>query len=63
MMNLGISDDLHLFSEELERHLSPLALTQLAKETGFITRNSRGRLSLRNVDRRGRRHFHVFFPL
>ena len=43
MMNLGISDDLHLFSQELERHLSPLALTQLAKEAGFVTRTSKYR--------------------
>lgn len=42
-MNLGISDDLHLYSQELERHLSPLALTQLAKETGFVTRTSKYR--------------------
>jgi hypothetical protein len=43
MMNLSISDDLHLFSQELERHLSPLALTQLAKEAGFVTRTSKYR--------------------
>lgn len=43
MIHLGISDDLHLFSQELERHLSPLALTQLAKEAGFVTRTSKYR--------------------
>ncbi|MDQ8738994.1 hypothetical protein [Paenibacillus sp. LHD-38] len=36
MMNLGISDDLHLFSQELERHLSPLALTTEIKKNTIV---------------------------
>lgn len=29
MMNLGISDDLHLFLQELKWNLCPLAITQI----------------------------------
>ena len=31
-MNLSISDELQLFSEELQRYMSPYALDQLAKK-------------------------------
>lgn len=42
-MNFGITEDLHLFSQELTKHLSPSSLTKLAKEKGFVTRSSKFR--------------------
>lgn len=42
-MNLSVSDELHLFSQELQRHMSPHALEQLAKEIGFVQRKSKYR--------------------
>ncbi|KZD44233.1 Mobile element protein [Bacillus cereus] len=40
-MNLSIQDEFHLFAEELQRHLSPDTLQQLAQETGFVKRKSK----------------------
>lgn len=40
-MNLSISDELLLFSKELQQHMSPHALGQLARKVGFIQRNSK----------------------
>ncbi|RAS81026.1 IS4 family transposase [Priestia endophytica] len=40
-MNLSLSDELHLFSQELQRHLSPQALQELAKEDSFVRRTSK----------------------
>ncbi len=42
-MILSISDELQLFSEELQRHMSPHALEQLAKDIGFVQRRSKYR--------------------
>lgn len=42
-MSGTISEELMLFSQELERQLSPLTLTKLAKETGFVKRTSKYR--------------------
>ncbi|MDQ8737129.1 transposase [Paenibacillus sp. LHD-38] len=42
-MNLGITEDLHFFSQELTRHLSPSSLADLAKAIGFVTRSSKFR--------------------
>ncbi|WP_408008094.1 IS4 family transposase [Pseudalkalibacillus sp. A8] len=36
-----VSDELTLFSQELQRSLSPQALQQLAKKVGFVQRTSR----------------------
>jgi hypothetical protein len=38
-----ISYELALFSQELQRHLSPHALQQLAKKVGFVRRTSKYR--------------------
>ncbi|WJE55565.1 IS4 family transposase (plasmid) [Bacillus cereus] len=40
-MNLSISDELQLFSKELQRHMSRYALEQLAREIGFVQRKSK----------------------
>ncbi|AJQ62391.1 hypothetical protein SD98_29325 (plasmid) [Bacillus thuringiensis serovar morrisoni] len=40
-MNLSISDELELFSKELQRYMSPDALEQLAKNVGFVKRKSK----------------------
>lgn len=40
-MNLSISDELKLFSQELQRYLSPHALQELAKKVGFVQRSSK----------------------
>ncbi|MDC2867918.1 hypothetical protein [Bacillus sp. BP-3] len=37
-MNLSISDELELFSKELQRYMSPHVLEQLAREIGFVQR-------------------------
>ncbi|CAI8702930.1 hypothetical protein EMIT019CA3_100143 [Bacillus pseudomycoides] len=42
-MNLSISDELQLFSKELQRHMSPHVLDQLAREIGFVQRKSKYR--------------------
>ncbi|WP_242213040.1 hypothetical protein [Bacillus cereus group sp. BfR-BA-01383] len=35
-MNLSISDELQLFSQELQQHMSPNAWEELASEVGFV---------------------------
>ncbi len=42
-MNLSISDELELFSKELQRYMSQDALEQLAKNVGFVKRKSKYR--------------------
>ncbi len=42
-MNLSMSDELELFSKELQRYMSPNALEQLAKNVGFVKRKSKYR--------------------
>ncbi|MET7021456.1 IS4 family transposase [Bacillus mycoides] len=42
-MNLSISDELQLFSKELQQHMSPHALGQLARKAGFVQRKSKYR--------------------
>ncbi|MDR6999613.1 hypothetical protein J2Y67_002063 [Neobacillus niacini] len=42
-MNLSISEELYLFSQELHRYMSPQALEQLAKKIGFVQRKSKYR--------------------
>lgn len=42
-MSLSISDELHLFSKELQCHMSPYALEQLAREIGFVKQKSKYR--------------------
>lgn len=37
-MDLSISDELELFTEELQRHMSPHALGQLARKIGFVSK-------------------------
>ncbi len=40
-MNDVISEELTLFAQELQRFLSPAILQKMAKETGFVRRNSK----------------------
>lgn len=40
-MDLSISDEIELFTEELQRHMSPHALDQLARKIGFVQRRSK----------------------
>jgi hypothetical protein len=42
-MDISISDELELFTEELQRHMSPQALDQLARKIGFVQRRSKYR--------------------
>jgi hypothetical protein len=42
-MNLPIQQELHLFVEELKRHLSTSALEELARKTRFVQRSSKYR--------------------
>ncbi|EJS62800.1 hypothetical protein ICY_05120 [Bacillus cereus BAG2X1-3] len=42
-MNLSISDEIELFSKELQRYMSPHVLEQLAREIGFVQRKSKYR--------------------
>ncbi|MED1597870.1 MULTISPECIES: IS4 family transposase [Bacillus] len=42
-MNLSISDELELFSKELQRYMSPHALEKFAREIGFVQRKSKYR--------------------
>ncbi len=40
-MDLDITEELHLFSQELTRHLSPSSLADLENVIGFVTRSSK----------------------
>src|SRR4051794_6340334 len=40
-MALSFSEELHLFSQELQRLLSPSALQEIAKQVGFVKRSSK----------------------
>jgi len=35
-MDLSLSEELHLFSQELQRFLSPIFLQKIAKQVGFV---------------------------
>ncbi|MBA9028332.1 hypothetical protein HNP81_003652 [Peribacillus huizhouensis] len=35
-MILSLSEELHLFSQELQRFLSPVVLQDIAKQVGFV---------------------------
>ncbi|MEC0666982.1 IS4 family transposase, partial [Priestia flexa] len=40
-MNVQFSEELHLFAQELQRSLSPIALQEIAKKVGFVKRSSK----------------------
>lgn len=40
-MSFSVSNEMNLFSQELQNHLSPSFLQQLAKEVGFVQRTSK----------------------
>ena len=40
-MSLSFSEKLHLFSQELQRFLSPNILKEIAKKVGFVKRSSK----------------------
>ena len=40
-MDLSLSEELHLFSQELQRFLSPIVLQEIAKQVGFVQRSSK----------------------
>ncbi len=40
-MDLSLSEELHLFSQELQRFLSPIVLQKVAKQVGFVQRSSK----------------------
>ncbi len=40
-MDLSFSEELHLFSQELQRFLSPIVLQKIAKQVGFVQRSSK----------------------
>src|SRR3954451_10846333 len=40
-MDLSLSEELHLFSQELQRFLSPIVLQKIAKQVGFVQRSSK----------------------
>ncbi len=40
-MNLSLSEELHLFSQELQRFLSPIVLQDIAKQVGSVQRSSK----------------------
>src|SRR3954454_18564186 len=40
-MNLSLSEELHLFSQELQNFLSPIVLQEIAKQVGFVQRSSK----------------------
>ncbi|RFB41929.1 IS4 family transposase [Bacillus sp. dmp10] len=42
-MDISISDELELFTEVLQRHMSPQTLDQLARKIGFVQRRSKYR--------------------
>ena len=41
LMNLSLSDELHLFAQELQYFLSPIVLQDIAKQVGFVQRSSK----------------------
>lgn len=45
-MNLSLSEELHLFSQELQRFLSPIVLQEIAKQVVFVQRSSRASLKV-----------------
>ena len=40
-MSFSVSDEMNLFSQELQNYLSPSSLQQLAKEVGFVQRTTK----------------------
>lgn len=40
-MSFSVSDEMNLFSQELQNYLTPSSLQQLAKEVGFVQRKSK----------------------
>ena len=40
-MDLSLAEELHLFSQELQRFLSPIVLQDVAKQVGFVQRSSK----------------------
>ncbi len=40
-MRFSVSDEMNLFSQELQNYLSPSSLQQLAKEVGFVQRTTK----------------------
>ena len=40
-MDLSLSEELHLFAQELQRFLSPIVLQEIAKQVGFVQRSSK----------------------
>ncbi|MET3322417.1 UNVERIFIED_ORG: hypothetical protein ABIC97_005553 [Peribacillus simplex] len=40
-MSFSVSDEMNLFSQELQNYLSPSFLQQLAKEVGFVQHTSK----------------------
>src|SRR4051794_2399437 len=40
-MNLSLSEELHLFSQELQHFLSPIVLQEIVKQVGFVQRSSK----------------------
>ncbi len=40
-MDVQFSEELHLFAQELQRSLSPIALQEIAKKVGFVKRSSK----------------------
>lgn len=40
-MDLSLSEELHLFSQELQRFLSPVVLQDIARQVGFVKRSSK----------------------
>ena len=40
-MDLSLSEELHLFPQELQRFLSPVVLQDIAKQVGFVQRSSK----------------------
>ncbi|MDW7613868.1 IS4 family transposase, partial [Peribacillus simplex] len=40
-MSFSVSDEMNLFSQELQNYLSPSSLQQLAKKVGFVQRTSK----------------------
>ncbi|MBO1000992.1 hypothetical protein IOC57_25100 [Bacillus sp. SD075] len=40
-MSFSISDEMNLFSQELQNYLSSTSLQELAKEVGFVQRTSK----------------------
>ena len=40
-MDLSLSEELHLFLQELQRFLSPVVLQDIARQVGFVKRSSK----------------------